>query len=177
MASVETPGPDVRRTIPIWMKALLVASLAVNLLVAGLVAGAFWRGRPAMMMNAATNGGASLAGYVATLPNDRRRELWTKAQPSRDEIAGLRRDIRQARQDALKSLTAEPFDKQRYIDAQTRLLDAEVRQRTFQRKVSAELAASMSAEERKSFLHWRPAQGRGRGGPEDADTGAEPKKP
>ena len=168
MAPVEPfkrdPGP---RLLTGKLKALLIVSLAANLLVAGLLAGAIWRGRPAAMLNAtAGGGGANLVGYVSSLPSERRRDLFAKGQSNRGELAPLRQGIREARRGMLEALTAEPFDKQRFNDAQARLLDAEIRQRTAMRSIIGDLAAGMTPEERRSFVRWRPGP-RGRGTGED----------
>ena len=156
MASVEpigrTAGP---RLLTGRLKALLIGSLALNLLVAGMVAGAFWRGSPAAILNATGAGGANLVGYVATLPSERRRDLMSKGQGLRKDMMPLRHDIREARRIVLQTLVAEPFDSQRFNEAQARLLDAEVRQRTALRQVVGDLAAGMTPDERRSFLRWR----------------------
>ena len=150
-----------------WVKWLLIGSLAANLMIVGAVASLFWRGPPAAVLNATLGGGANLAGYVGSLPNDRRREILSRAQPVRQEMMGLRRDIRIARRDMFAVLGAEPFDKQRFLDAQTRLMDVELRQRTVMRPWLAEMAAGMSSEERRTFLKWRGRQRPGQQGADD----------
>lgn len=149
-AGVFTNGPMPSRR----MKWLLIVSLALNLLVVGAVASLLWRGRPAVHILAASGGG-NLASYVGSLPNERRRDLFARGQPQRQQMMALRSEVRAARRDMLAALAAEPFDKQRYIDAQARLLDVEVRQRTAMRPWLAEIAAGMSQEERRAFLTWR----------------------
>jgi uncharacterized membrane protein len=132
MTSLEQSGSNTMRPeLARWIKWLLIASLAVNVLVVGAVASAVWRGRSAHFFN--MTGGAN-------------------------------RDVNH-------TLTAEPFDKQRYIDAQARLLELEVRQRTVMRPWFAEMAAGMSAEERRAFLKWRGRDrfGQPRGGEDLAD--------
>ena len=170
MTSLEQSGSDpTRPKLTRWIKWLLIASLAANLLVVGAVASAVWRGRSAHLFQ--MSGGANLAGYVGSLPHDRRRDLMARGQGSRQDLVAMRGEVRVARRDMYNTLAAEPFDKQRYIDAQARLLELEVRQRTAMRPWLAEMAAGMSTDERRAFLKWRVRDrfGQQRGGDDLAD--------
>jgi uncharacterized membrane protein len=173
MTSLEHSGSDTTRPkLARWIKWLLIASLAANLLVVGAIASAVWRGRSAHLFH--MSGGANLAGYVGSLPHERRRDLLMRGQANRQDLVAMRGEVRAARRDMYTTLAAEPFDKQRYVDAQARLLELEVRQRTAMRPWLAEIAAAMSAEERRAFLKWR---GRDRFGPQrGGDELADPPK-
>ena len=85
-----------------------------------------------------------------------------------DAMAPLRQDVRQARRDALAVFTVEPFDKDRFTSAQTRLIEAEHRQRLAQREILAETVSSMTPDERRAYIRWR-APLRQPGPPDEAE--------
>ena len=67
----------------------------------------------------------------------------------------LRRDLREAREELLKVLTAEDFDAERYQAAQARLLTVDQKAREAVYKLYAEIAAGLTSEERRQFMRWR----------------------
>jgi uncharacterized membrane protein len=138
------------------MLVALVVSLALNLIVIGLVAGAAWRFHG--MHWAGRGVTPNLLGYASTLPTDRRKALWNSTAEKRQHMRPLRRDLRNAREEAIKALTAEPFDKQRFMAAQTRLLQANQQAREAVYALYAEIATQMTPEERRTFIHWRAEQ-------------------
>jgi uncharacterized membrane protein len=143
-----------------WLKPALIASLALNALFLGTVISAFVRhGGPLMAASAQSPG--NLGAYVATLPTERGKALWLRAGDRRRIMMPLRQEVRRARREALALLTAEPFDKDRFTEAQTRLVEAEHRQRLAQRDMLAELASGLTVEERRAYIRWRGAQPRG----------------
>jgi uncharacterized membrane protein len=138
------------------MLVVLVGSLALNLIVIGLVAGAAWRIHG--MHWAGRGVTPNLLGYASTLPTDRRKALWNSTAEKRQHMRPLRRDLRKAREEAIKALTAEPFDKQRFAAAQTHLLQVDQQAREAVYALYAEIATQMTPEERRAFLHWRAEQ-------------------
>jgi uncharacterized membrane protein len=155
----------VEKTVPArrsWLKWLLVASLALNVLVFGVVIGAFVRG--------SSTGRAApqnLIGYVMSLPAERRQELMKRSAAVRPEMKALRQQIRAANRERMAAITAEPFDRERYIAAQTRQIESETKIRMLMRDLVADTAAGMSLDERRAFLRWRPPFRAP--GPDDAD--------
>lgn len=149
MSAVDPVAPS--RQMPRWAMIVLIVSLALNLLVLGLVAGAFWRfhfwHRPGLSAN--------VLGYVTTLPPERRKELWGRSRDARKEIRPLRKEVRDARDEVFTALGADPFDKERLVAAQARLLKADMQARGAAQKLFAEIAADMTPEERRAFLKWR----------------------
>jgi uncharacterized membrane protein len=146
-------APQARRVVPRWLLAVLVSSLALNFIVVGSVAGAVWRYRSAAWGGHGIT--PNLLGYASTLPAERRKELWNRTAEERRHIRPFRREVRLARDETLKMLTAEPFDKPRFLAAQARLLDAENRARAAVQGLYAELAQHLTPEERRGFQHWR----------------------
>ena len=149
-----------------WITYALTASLALNLLVAGVIASAWWRFKQeAPFAGTAVN--ANLMGYTATLPADRRQAIMRATGGERRLLGPLRAEVRNARLAARAALLAEPFEPERFARAQTTVLEAEVRARTEAHKLFLAIASSLTREERQAFAGWQqPAEGppKGRGG-------------
>lgn len=157
-------GPGrVRR----WLMPALIASLALNLLVVGMLGGAVWRFRHG---SGNPNGqGASLLGYVSTLPAARRDALIASVGDPRLELRPLRQEQRTARAEFAAALAAEPFDRARVIAAQKRAFDAETAVRGAAQRLAGELALKLSPEDLRAYSRWRPHPRGGRG--EDGEEG------
>jgi uncharacterized membrane protein len=101
------PAPGSRR-----LKYGLIASLALNLLVAGAVAGmafGFFKHRPYFGMGRGEDFG--LMGLTRHLPEERRKEVRKQLREDRDRLRPMVDDIRASRREAADRLAAEPFDK------------------------------------------------------------------
>jgi len=145
-------APVVRRA-PRWLLVVLFASLAVNLVIVGSVAGAVWRhrGPPAWAGVVIPN----LLGYASTFPPERRRQIWELTRDERSRIRPFRREVRAAREETIKALVAEPFDRQRFLAAQAKQAEAENRARVAVQDLYVKIADNLTADERQAFAHWR----------------------
>ncbi len=98
---------SANRQSPLWMRVLLVASLALNLLVVGTVAGV-WMKRPDDRRAMARDAASAL--YLGALdPADRRAllsDIRSAAPPLRDRRQEMRAEVAAT----LAALRAEPFD-------------------------------------------------------------------
>lgn len=155
-----------------WVKWALVASLALNVLVVGVVLGAFVRGGPG-----GRGAPQNLIAYVSSLPSERRQDLMKSSATVRPQLKALRHQARAANRERMAALVAEPFDRARYVAAQTRQIEAETKIRVLMRDIVADTAAGMSLEERRAFLRWRPAMRPPGPPPDDGDAPEPPKKP
>jgi uncharacterized membrane protein len=70
-------------------------------------------------------------------------------------VQTLRDTVRASSRERVAALSAEPFDRQAYITAQTRQIEADTKLRMMMRDAVAETAAKMTADERRAFLRWR----------------------
>jgi len=109
----DVPAPS--RFSPRTLRWALVASLALNVLIIGAVAGTvcFSHRRPP---HGFAPKGPGLLGFAHTLPRERSdmiRQRFADAQPNMET---LRRGIRDARAKVREALIAEPFDQQK-LDA------------------------------------------------------------
>jgi uncharacterized membrane protein len=150
-------GTSMARSVgsaPRWMQVALLLSLAVNLVIVGLVAGAVWRFRPPPH-HAANIVIPNLLGYASTLPAQRRKALWDATAEERNQVRPYRREVRAAREETIKALTAEPFDRERFKAAQARQADTENRARKAVQDLYVKIADGLTPEERHAFPGWR----------------------
>ena len=153
MTDAGAPRTEPVRRTPRWLLVALIASLALNLIIVGSVAGAMWRFRkPPPWASAVT---PNLLGYASTLPAQRRKQLWDTTGEERRHIRPFRREVRAAREETIKALIAEPFEKQRFIAAQARQAEAENRARQAVQDLYVKIADSLTPEERHAFPSWR----------------------
>ena len=170
--NVAAPDAATRRpTRRLWTA--LVVSLALNLLLVGLIAGAAafryrWGGP--------IEAGGTTFGFLRSLPRERREEI---RQANRERLAAIRplwRAAGEARREADRLLTVEPFDVERFMAAHQRVIEVEAEARKAGSRILAETAARLSAQERQAMLHWRDRPGRkwrdrgaGNGSPKEID--------
>lgn len=158
-------GPMRRPNRLLWVA--LIVSLAVNLLVLGAMAGAIWKfhHRP---LEARFN--PNLAGFTSTLPEERRQQLWQATAAERNALKALRMDVREAREKARAVLIEEPFDSQRFADAESRVLDAEMKVRAAAQKLFVAIASRLTPEERATYARGVPSDMERRGRPTPAEN-------
>lgn len=93
------------RRCPLWIKIVLALSLALNLAIAGLVAGFALRGAP---MAGRTPAVGYAMPYVLALPRDLRRDVFGAVRNNPD--LPDRRARRGAYRDMIRALETTPFD-------------------------------------------------------------------
>ena len=147
--SGNTPEPSRPRR---WMGPALALSLALNLLVAGALAGAWMSGhRQDEARRVAVDSMIGRTPFVAALDPDDRREVLRQLRRDAGPLAENRADLR-ARLDALlEALRADSFDR-----AQVEALILEQRRIGARRLEIGEAAlldriAAMSVEERRAY--------------------------
>ncbi len=176
---VSAPAPAGR--LPRWVWIALIASLAINLFVVGVVARSVW---PSRYIAAGGGGGliGNLMAYTATLPDDRRKAVRQALPNERPmlSVRPLRKDLRAARREAALAFGQEPFSRDAFLAAEARVQSAELKLRQTIVQLAADFADRMTADERAGFIKWRelrrPA---GQPGQIDRDSDKEPpaKKP
>ncbi len=151
MTSMDMDRPATGR----WLAIALFASLAFNLILIGATGGFLWRNRFDLAEQKAGNVVPNLLTYTSTLPESRRRELWKLTLEERQTMQPLRANLRAAREDTLKVLTSETFDRRSYEEAQARLMVADVKAREAIYRLYGEIAANLTAAEKRGFTEWR----------------------
>jgi uncharacterized membrane protein len=140
---------------PRWIKIALVASLALNLLILGTIGGSIWASRHGPAVTG-RSGGPHMLGFTRTLPYERRFEIWKVTRHELRALRPLRKDVRRARAQARAVLMAQPFDKQKFAEAQTRVFEAEMTFRREAQVLFVAIAAVLTPEERAAFAKWQP---------------------
>jgi len=172
------PPPAAGRKAPRWMWAALIASLAVNLLVVGVVVGAGFA-RPFHGGPASWSLGFNLVRYAMHRSPEMKAETRRILATERPRMQPLRREAREARQAAGEALAANPFDPARFREAQGRVYDVERRLGELSLDGLVAIASQLTAEQRKEFVDSRQmrrsfrrqgeeAPGNGSGRPADA---------
>ncbi len=136
---------------PRWLWIGLVVSIALNLLVIGTVAGAFWK---LNKKNSSLRGGfnRSIVLFVRQLPEARQAEIRPLIRNVRKKIRPLRRSLRRQRREHTDLLTQEPFDKARFQASIERLLASETKVRRAVRLPLVELLAKLTPAERRKLI-------------------------
>jgi uncharacterized membrane protein len=154
MTEADNATTGSRREMPRWLLVVLFGSLALNLLVVGSLAGAAWRhrGPPRPLASVVI---PNLLGYASTLPGERRKQLEQLTRDERSHIRPFRREVRAAREETIKALIAQPFDRERFVAAQARQAEAENRARAAVQDLYVKIADNLTPEERHAFPDWR----------------------
>jgi uncharacterized membrane protein len=141
--------------LPRWLLPVLVASLAANLIVAGAVLGQRWRsgGEVASAYRGGPDSEAE-AGQrtLRRVSPERRQEMRRIFESHRGSFRGQWQEVKRAREQVQATLSAEPFDRQAYVSSMQRYLDIEVQARKSVQPMYADIAATLSPEERRDFL-------------------------
>lgn len=142
--------PETAQKRPRWLYAALIASVGLNLLIAGGAASAFWKHR-----HHGPRGEAGLMGFVRQLPEAKRTELKGYIEGEREKLKPLQEAVRAGWGETNAILVEEPFDKDKLKAAMGRMNEAEMRRRTAISDTLVEAASKLSAEERKAMKEWR----------------------
>ncbi len=133
-----------------FLRNALIASLALNLLVAGVMAGHWKRHHSAM-----GHLGRGLMGYAWMIGGDRGKEIRKTVRAARRDLRPLRKQIREKRRAHYEFLRAEVFDREAARAALMATSDAHRKLRDAQVDVFLNAIEKMTPEERKRFVRWR----------------------
>lgn len=175
-SAVPTPPPPPPETAPARPRRLLAVALfvsvALNLLVVGVIAGAFWaRGdgpgfRPVLI-------DIGLGPYTRALSEADRatlRDAWQRRGPDLQTLRGARGADRAA---LLEALRAQPFDPAAVEAAFARQLSRQAGQQQLARTLLTERISAMSPAERAAYadrLEALPQRGDRRPARDDPDS-------
>lgn len=126
MTDASRPGAEQHSAASRRLKYALIASLALNLLIVGAVAGTmygFGKHKPRFAHPRGEDFG--LMGFTRVLPEERRKEIRKQMREDRVKLRPLVEDIRTARREAADKLAAEPFDRAALESAITTVSDKE----------------------------------------------------
>ena len=128
----------------------LMASLALNVLVIGAVAGTLCFKRP----GPGGPKGSGLLGFAHTLPRERSDMIRQKFADSRSQMETLRQAIGDARAGVRTILTAEPFDQAKLNAALDGVVQAENNEHRAKVTMFGETVGQLTPDERKQLHDW-----------------------
>jgi len=131
-----------------WVGWALILSLALNLFLGAVVGMRYWREHQ-REAERATMG--AMGRITAGLPESGRAKVRAVMEGRQSQIREHRREFRRARNEAMQTLAAEPFDK---IKAEAAFVEARRRANAMSELMQStmiEASAQLSAEERRAF--------------------------
>jgi len=138
------PAPP-RAKLSRWVKAVLVVSVALNLLVLGAIGSHFFKwGRGDRFLPG--DDWAQSRNFIRAIPNNRRQEIFAEIQTQREDLRKARRAVSQARIRAGKAL--REGQNEDYQKAFKDLADAEADALLQFRKIMADVASRLTEKER-----------------------------
>lgn len=143
------PQGAVPRRAPRWMWIVLVLSVALNMIVAGMAVAAM------LHFHKGHGGKARLARYIETLPAERRDKLASALEAHRDRVRPLRRSLRRARRRARDAFTADPLDRDALVKAYEEIAAARIALTRARQQWLPQLAEMLTLEERQRYLRSR----------------------
>lgn len=163
----QPPKPPART----W-SVLLIASLALNLLVIGVLGGALVarhrHGAPGECQFGRLIGDGGLLGFMRNLPRERRLAIREAVEPARSVLRPLRQAAQLARTEVATAFNAVPVDTARIEKALGELVSAEAAVRRAGTQVLLAALTQMTPQERVQFQSWRRKNHRPQ--PVDANT-------
>jgi uncharacterized membrane protein len=143
------PSPAAYRRLRI----ALMASLAVNVLIVGSVAGALLFG-PHHGWKGPGHPGFALSSFTQTLPAERSEALRTYIESEEATLAALRKAKFDARAAARALLAVEPFDETEFKAALERAVEADLAEKKARSALLADTAARLTPDERRQLHKW-----------------------
>ena len=136
------------------LRLALMASLALNVLIIGLVAGTLCFSRLGPGHDGPGPKGSGLFGFAHTLPRERSDMIRQKLADSKPNMETLRQGIRDARLGVRTALIAEPFDQAKVNDALESVVQAEANEKRAKVAVLADTVSQLTPEERRQLHDW-----------------------
>lgn len=144
-----------------WVKPVLVVSLALNLLFAGLIAGSAWKQYHDQWRPRAMVLGLTIEEMLPELSAEQRALGERLLERLRNDVAPLRGELYEAREKALAALTASPYDEQAFSDAMARIRNIRERAREGRHDIVITFIRDMSDAGRERFMEIYKANRRG----------------
>ncbi len=152
-AETASTAPPKRRASR-WLWIGFVSSLALNLIVVGIVIGAIWKWHQGQVYRQA-GAPRHFGAFLRKLPAERREVLQRIFAQRRPEFDQLRRNLRAARRAAREAMAQVPFSPEQFAIANRKLHEARAQLRLRRSDIFPSIAAAMTADERRLFLTWR----------------------
>jgi uncharacterized membrane protein len=132
------------------LRLALMASLALNVLIIGAVAGTYLMS-PHKGWGTHKRKQSALMEFSQTLPADRAEVVRAKIAGEEATLVPLRKAEREARDAARAVLMQEPFDAEKFKAALTRAAEADSKEKTARMSLLATTAAELTPDERRQL--------------------------
>lgn len=132
------------------LRLALMASLAVNVLIIGVVAGS-------MLMHQHRKGPHKpniLLGFARTLPGERADMVRQNVADAQPNLETLRKAVRDARLGVREQLIVEPFDQAKLDAALDKIVQADTDEHKSRIAVFSKTVAQFTPEERRQLRDW-----------------------
>jgi uncharacterized membrane protein len=152
LSTASAPGgqPDKRRA-PRWLWVVLILSLALNLLVIGIVAGSWWRhGGPRDHRDRIFTG--AIERLMKDLPEAKRQHARDLLERHRQAVSPIRGELREARKNAKEAVLTEPYDEAKVKAALARFREIRLSQHQSMHDMMLGLLKDLTLKERKQLL-------------------------
>mgnify|MGYP000943656995 CR=1 FL=1 len=136
------------------LKYALIASLALNLLIIGAVAGTMYGFRKHHPRFAERGEDFGMMGLTRVLPEERRKEVRKLLRADRANLRPLMEEVRTARREAADKLGADPFDRAGLEAAIANVAEKERAVRSAAVATFLGHAEKLTAEERTKLADW-----------------------
>lgn len=147
---IMTAAPTPKRRTPRWMWVLLILSLALNLLIIGVICGSLWAVRRGGFWDAPLFLERTHR-FMRGLPEERRAQLRGIFEQSKAQLHPYWHDVRLARV-AIGKLVSEGYTPEQFDAALNDLLQKEARARDAARPMIAAMLNALQPSERRHFL-------------------------
>lgn len=137
-----------------WMPALLLASLAVNLLLLGTFVGHYWVQRD-WAHHHKMRGAYGLPAFAETLAPERRKMVQDLIDARDERLKPIRAEVREARRTAGAAMSAEPFDKAKLDQALEAVVEADAKYKRASLAILSESSEKFTPEERRAYKELR----------------------
>lgn len=144
-------GQVIVRRASRWMWALLILSLSINLLIAGIVIGSIWAIRKGGYWQAPIALERSQR-FMGGLPEDRRREIRAIFFEHRAALKPYWREVRQARIELGRLIERGAYSQEELNTKMDNLFQKEMNAREAAKPMIAAMVGKLNPEERLHFL-------------------------
>ena len=145
--------------LPARWRIFLLASLALNLVFAGMAAGSLWSAKRhhSLIGNSRGTTDFAIPGFIKSLPKERAKELRKLIkQQDRPDLSPLTAAVRQARRDAAAALAEATFDREKLTAAFSGIDVTEAAAKAAARSSLIALAEHMTPAERQTLAErWK----------------------
>ncbi len=139
---------------PRWVKLLLLFSLSLNLVIAGMLAGAVWSKKPVYRGSSRTKSEISFYSFARTLPKERATALRRAARGAKKDLRPYLLQIVAARRAAAEALAHDPFDAEKLKAAFAKVGAAQQHLKAAATETIVETVATLTPDERRDLGAW-----------------------